>query len=239
MARTSAAPKASSTCGVCHETKASRACIPVGQVTPSVAAVLDAERPDWRATGWICRKDARAYRRKALEAMLRRERGELTELDRSVVESVSGNEILAENVEQSYEENLTFPERLADRMANFAGSWTFILGFIAILILWMAVNAAPLLFKAFDPYPFILLNLVLSCIAALQAPLIMMSQSRQEAKDRLRSENDYRVNLKAELEIRHLHEIIEHHLTSQWERLSELQEMQLELFDEIAGSRRG
>lgn len=239
MAKARAAPKDSRACGVCHETKARNFSMSVEQVTPSVAAVLDAERPDWRSTGWICRKDVRVYRRKALEAMLRRERGKLTELDRLVVDSVSGNEILAENVQQNYEDRLAFPERLADRMATFAGSWTFILGFVAILLLWMAANTVPLLFKAFDPYPFILLNLVLSCVAALQAPLIMMSQSRQEAKDRLRSENDYRVNLKAELEIRHLHEIIEHHLTSQWERLSELQEMQLELFDEIAGSRRG
>jgi uncharacterized membrane protein len=84
----------------------------------------------------------------------------------------------------------------------------------------------------FDPYPFILLNLVLSCLAAIQAPIIMMSQKRQEAKDRLRSENDYRVNLKAELEIRHLHEKMDHMLTRQWERLAEIQQIQLETMQE-------
>ncbi len=212
--------------------------MPAERVAPSVARLLDTEMPEWRETGWICRQDLREYRRQVLENMLRRERGRLTDLDRAVVESVSDNEILARNVEESYEEHLTFGDRLADRMADFAGSWTFIIIFLVAMAAWMTVNLVAVLARPFDPYPFILLNLVLSCVAALQAPLIMMSQGRQEAKDRLRSENDYRVNLKAELEIRHLHEVIEHHLTSQWERLSELQEMQLDLFDEIAGSRR-
>lgn len=226
-------------CGVCHQTKPRADCVSVDRITPSVASFLDTDRPGWRDTGWVCRKDLQDYRRRALESMLRRERGKLTELDRMVVDSLSDDDILARNVQESYEERITFGERLADRMAGFAGSWTFILLFLGVLIAWMFVNVLTFLFKPFDPYPFILLNLVLSCIAALQAPLIMMSQGRQEAKDRIRSENDYGVNLKAELEIRHLHEVIEHHLTSQWERLSELQEMQLELFDEIARSRRG
>jgi uncharacterized membrane protein len=98
-----------------------------------------------------------------------------------------------------------------------------------VLFAWMAFNAIVVTRDQFDPYPFILLNLVLSCLAAIQAPIIMMSQKRQEAKDRLRSENDYRVNLKAELEIRHLHEKIDHILTRQWERLAEIQQIQLEL----------
>ena len=91
--------------------------------------------------------------------------------------------------------------------------------------------------QAFDPYPFILLNLVLSCLAAIQAPIIIMSQKRQEARDRLRAENDYRVNLKAELEIRHLHEKIDHLLTKQWERLAEIQQIQLELLQELTARR--
>lgn len=101
-------------------------------------------------------------------------------------------------------ENETFGQKAADRLASFAGSWGFILSFCALLILWISVN---LLFaaRAFDPYPFILLNLVLSCIAAIQAPLIMMSQKRQEEKDRKRSENDYKVNLKSEIILRDLH----------------------------------
>ena len=103
-----------------------------------------------------------------------------------------------------------------------------------VLAVWMAFNIAVSAQAQFDPYPFILLNLVLSCLAAIQAPIIMMSQKRQEAKDRLRSENDYRVNLKAELEIRHLHEKIDHILTRQWERLAEIQQIQLEIMQDVA-----
>ena len=123
---------------------------------------------------------------------------------------------------------------MSDRLASFGGSWTFIGLFFAILVLWMAFNIVVVAQAQFDPYPFILLNLVLSCLAAIQAPIIMMSQKRQEAKDRLRSENDYRVNLKAELEIRHLHEKIDHILTRQWERLAEMQQIQLEIMQELA-----
>ena len=103
-----------------------------------------------------------------------------------------------------------------------------------MLVVWIAVNALRGMAAAFDPYPFILLNLVLSCIAALQAPIIMMSQRRQEARDRLQAENDYKVNLKAELEIRHLHEKLDHQLQRQWERLAEIQRVQIELLEELA-----
>lgn len=107
--------------------------------------------------------------------------------------------------------------------------------FGTILLAWIGINSAVLLWKPpFDPYPFILLNLVLSCLAAVQAPVIMMSQNRQEAKDRFRAEYDYQINLKAELEIRHLHEKIDHLLSRQWERLVEIQQIQMELMTELA-----
>ncbi|MEI2685439.1 MAG: DUF1003 domain-containing protein [Cypionkella sp.] len=114
------------------------------------------------------------------------------------------------------------------------GLGAFILSFSAALVVWMALNVTGLLFNAFDPYPFILLNLVLSSLAAFQAPIIMMSQRRQETKDRRRAENDYRVNLKAELEIRQLHEKIDHQLLRQWEKLAELQQIQIDLLEEAA-----
>ena len=110
--------------------------------------------------------------------------------------------------------------------------------FGGVLAVWMAFNVIMAAQEQFDPYPFILLNLVLSCLAAIQAPIIMMSQKRQEAKDRLRSENDYRVNLKAELEIRHLHEKLDHLINRQWERLAEIQQIQLEIMEDLAGRRR-
>jgi uncharacterized membrane protein len=112
---------------------------------------------------------------------------------------------VARNVNQLRDESLTFGERLADDLAKFAGSWRFIIAFAVIIIAWMTINSLIVLWGKFDPYPFILLNLVLSCLAALQAPVIMMSQNRQETRDRLRSENDYEVNLKAEREIELLH----------------------------------
>jgi uncharacterized membrane protein len=122
-------------------------------------------------------------------------------------------------------------------VADFGGSWNFIGLFALVLVVWMAFNVWVASRAVFDPYPFILLNLVLSCVAALQAPIIMMSQKRQEAKDRLRAENDYRVNLKAELEIRNLHEKVDHLITRQWERLAEIQQIQLEIMQDLAPSR--
>jgi uncharacterized membrane protein len=107
-----------------------------------------------------------------------------------------------------------------------------------VLVVWIVVNGVLLVTHAFDPYPFILLNLILSCLAAVQAPIIMMSQNRAEARDRLRAENDYKVNLKAELEIRHLHEKLDHLLRRQYNRLFEIQQIQIELLQEIGHHKR-
>jgi uncharacterized membrane protein len=136
----------------------------------------------------------------------------------------------------------TFGERVADAVAAGVGSWPFIIVQSSLFVLWIVANTIIISDwlggKPFDPYPFILLNLFLSCLAAIQAPIIMMSQNRQEARDRLRSENDYRVNLKAELEIRHLHEKLDHLLQHQWERLVEIQQIQIELMNELTAGRR-
>jgi uncharacterized membrane protein len=141
-------------------------------------------------------------------------------------------------VESAWEHHRSFGERIADAVADFGGSWTFICLFFAILFIWMAFNIWASTREVFDPYPFILLNLMLSCLAAIQAPIIMMSQNRQEAKDRLRSQNDFRVNLKAELEIRNLHEKMDHLINKQWERLAEIQQIQLEIMQDMAQRKR-
>ena len=138
------------------------------------------------------------------------------------------------NFDSEFEHEWSFGDRLADRIDSFGCSWTFLICFGVFLALLIGVNSLALLWRPPDPYPFILLNLVLSCIAAIQAPVIMMSQNRQEAKDRLRSQHDYQVNLKAELEIRHLHEKIAHLLSHQWERLVQIQEIQIELLSDLA-----
>jgi uncharacterized membrane protein len=156
-----------------------------------------------------------------------------------VIESLARHETLAENVDAQFQKKRSLGERLADRIADFGGSWTFISLFGGFILIWIAINSVLLIARPFDPYPFILLNLMLSCLAAAQAPIIMMSQNRQEARDRLRSENDYRVNLKAELEIRHLHEKLDHLLQHQWERLIEIQQIQIELMNELTAERRG
>ncbi len=118
-------------------------------------------------------------------------------------------------------------------MAEFGGSWRFIIYFAVVLVVWITFNSVELLSRPFDPFPYILLNLVLSCLAAIQAPVILMSQNRQEAKDRLRGEHDYRVNLKAELEIRLLHEKLDLLLTHQWQKLLEIQRIQMDLMEDM------
>ena len=129
--------------------------------------------------------------------------------DKELTDEELMSEILSTNVSENSEKNereekITFGQKAADAVARFAGSWAFIFSFIAVMVIWMVINLV-LGSRAFDEYPFILLNLVLSCIAAVQAPLIMMSQNRQEAKDRQRAENDYKINLKSELIIDDLH----------------------------------
>lgn len=141
--------------------------------------------------------------------------------------------MISENLNIQFERQLTLGERVADKVAEFGGSWPFIIIFAITLVVWITMNSVTLLWRSFDPYPFILLNLVLSCLAAIQAPIIMMSQNRQEAKDRLRSEYDYRVNLKAELEIRHLHWKMDQLLSNHWRRLLEIQQIQLDLMEEL------
>ncbi|MEH6726418.1 MAG: DUF1003 domain-containing protein, partial [Hyphomicrobiales bacterium] len=173
-----------------------------------------------------------------VEGLLEKERGELTVLDRQVIESLESGQLVSQNLLDQAEDAATFGERMADKVAIFGGSWMFIISFTMILIIWITVNAIGLLVQPFDPYPFILLNLVLSSLAALQAPIIMMSQRRQEGKDRLRAENEYRVNLKAELEIRQLHEKMDHQLAQQWNKLAEMQQIQIELLEERLNDRR-
>jgi len=174
------------------------------------------------------------FRSEYVEDALEDEKGELSRLDREVLQSLKEQETVTENLNLAFEKDLTTGQYIADRVAAFGGSWIFIIFFFVILVLWMAVNSTFFLAKPFDPYPFILLNLVLSCLAALQAPIIMMSQNRLEARDRLRSEHDYQVNLKAELEIRQLHEKLDVLLKHQWHKLLEVQQIQLDLMREIA-----
>ena len=220
-------------CGTTRHAVLRRAII----VRPAVAQLVQRAVEHWDENGWICLDDLHKYQHQYVQSLLETERGELTNLELEVLKDLREHEILARNPDVQFEAALTFGQRLADRIAAFGGSWNFIIVFAVVLFAWMFVNSYMLVVRPFDPYPYILLNLVLSSLAALQAPVIMMSQNRQEERDRLRAMHDYQVNLKAELEIRHLHQKMDHLITHQWERLAEIQEIQMELINEARGRR--
>ena len=224
-------------CGVCGKTFLTRELVPSEAVREVVLKEIVRDHPDWKPGSFICRPDLARYRAKYVHSLLESEKGELTTLEQEVLRSIRDHEVLARNVDAEFEQKWSLGERLADRIAAFGGSWAFLTSFGAFLALWIGMNSAVLVLRPPDPYPFILLNLILSCLAAIQAPIIMMSQNRQETKDRLRSQHDYQVNLKAELEIRHLHDKVDHLLSHQWDRLAQIQEIQLDLLSEIAKKR--
>jgi uncharacterized membrane protein len=160
---------------------------------------------------------------------------ELSERERRVIGSWLKRKPVSQDINQQFREQLTLGQRLADRVASFGGSWTFIFLFLTAMTIWMMINADRT--EAFDPFPFILLNLILSCLAALQAPVIMMSQNRQAAKDRLEAHYDYEVNMKAEMEIMDLHAKLDKLRDAQWSELIALQQRQVELLEQIRGGK--
>jgi len=228
---TSHTASSNGTCPITGKTYPHKDFLPVDQLHPALADRIRQDHPSLDAQSRISRAAVDQYRLRYVEELLRQEHGELTKLDREVARSLAEGSMVSANVEECFDEKRTLGERLSDGLATFGGSWPFLIAFGFVLAAWILINALRGT-EAFDPYPYILLNLLLSCLAAVQAPIIMMSQRRQEAKDRLRSLNDYQVNLKAELEIRHLHEKLDHLITRQWERLAEIQELQIELLQE-------
>lgn len=221
------------TCQICGKTFPARELIAAPLIRANIANNIQADHPDWSPASHICQPDLARYRGQYIHSLLVSEKGELSELEHEVLHSLQTHQTLAADIESDYAEQWNLGERLADRIATFGGSWTFLILFGLFIVAWIMINSLVLYWRPVDPFPFILLNLVLSCLAAVQAPVIMMSQNRQEAKDRLRARNDYQVNLKAELEIRQLHEKIDHLLSHQWERMIEIQEVQLDLLNEL------
>jgi uncharacterized membrane protein len=219
-------------CAISGEPRPRKDLIPLETLRPKLVDRIRQDHPGLAQGALISRQIVNKFRTVYVEELLKAEHGEFGELDRQVAESIAKQDTIAENVEEEFEEHRTVGERLSDELASFGGSWVFLIAFFIVLASWIAFNLLRGEAQAFDAYPFILLNLILSCLAAIQAPIIMMSQKRQEAKDRLRAFNDYRVNLKAELEIRHLHEKMDHLITKQWQRLAEIQQIQLEIMHE-------
>jgi uncharacterized membrane protein len=222
-------------CPVCRQSRRQNELMHGELIRPGVVALVQKVAPSWTSDDVICHICLHRFRVDYIEAMLLAEKGELTDLDSEVLRSMKEQELLSRDINQDFVHRLSVGDRLADKVAEFGGSWRFIILFGFVCALWIGVNGAVLLWRPFDPYPFILLNLILSCLAALQAPVIMMSQNRQDAKDRMRSEFDYRINLKAELEIRHLHAKMDQLLTHQWQHLLEIQRIQMDLLQELAG----
>lgn len=192
---------------------------------------IQKENPTFNPHSTLAISELNYYKGKYISDHLIKEMGELSTLENEVIDSISNHSVLSDD--ENLEEKFTLGQKIADKVASFGGSWTFILSFGGFIFVWICINAFILVTKAFDPYPFILLNLILSCLASLQAPVIMMSQNRQEEKDRRRAKQDYMINLKSELEIRILHEKIDHLMMHQQQELLELQKTQIEMMNTI------
>jgi len=221
-------------CGDCGAGRADY--VAASAVSEGVGALIRRDHPDWPADGVICRPYLRRYRLDYVQQAVAEEKEELAALDRAINATLDEEEILSKNVDQEYRRRLTLADRAADKLAAFGGSWRFVGLFGLILVAWITLNSIALLKRPFDPFPYILLNLVLSCLAAIQAPIIMMSQNRWEARDRLRAEHDYNVNRKAEVEVRNLHGKLDHVITQQSRRLLEIQQIQTALMAELTAA---
>lgn len=203
------------------------------EIRVGIFQLIQQDYPDFSKEDYITLTELNRYRRLYLTYLIRQEKGELALLDQDVLHAIQNNAILSENIQEEIETQLTMGQKIADKVATFGGSWTFIITFFTFLLIWMVINIWVFTTQPFDPYPFILLNLILSCLAAIQAPIIMMSQNRQEQKDRKRGEHDYKINLKAELEIQLLSEKIDHLLVHQNKKLLEIQEVQIDYLEDL------
>lgn len=201
-------------------------------IRQSLLHFINKTHPNFSKSCFLSIEEMNDYREKYISEFLNKKLGNLTEVEKQVIQSVSKNTMISTEVEED-EQKITFGQKLADKVAEFGGSWGFIIFFMSFLVVWILLNVFWLSNHGFDPYPFILLNLILSCIAAIQAPVIMMSQNRQEEKDRERAKKDYKINLKSELEIRELHEKIDHLIIHYQQDLLEIQKTQIDLLENI------
>lgn len=214
--------------------------IPVKTIRKSILDLIQKEHPNVTSENSISISELNHYREKYLSEYLIKEVGELSTLEEDVLKTIQDETIISTKLDGLDDVgDYTYGQRLADKVASFGGSWIFIVLFGIFIFIWMLINIIFLLDKGFDPYPFILLNLILSCLAALQAPVIMMSQNRQEEKDRERAKQDYMINLKSELEIRILHEKIDHLILHQQQELLTIQQIQVEMMEDIMAQIKG
>ena len=221
------------TCSLCGTTVDARTLVGSQKLEPAIVSLIKRDRPEWPGTRGICQDCREQYRAKKFLGYLEDEFDKISDMEKSLVTRLAHRGRVSRLVNQEFEAQMSVGERVADKVAQFGGSWTFIMIFGGILVVWMVINSFFLLRKPFDPYPYILLNLVLSTLAALQAPVIMMSQNRQAEKDRMQAKQDYEINLMAEIEIRDLHDKLDSLRFKQWHELWHLQQRQLELLEHL------
>ncbi len=227
-------------CGLCGGVGRRGELVRAESVRHQVALHIAQHHPErWTGNGHVCRRCLNQERAHYVVERLEQEKGALTAVEAEVAGKAGRHLTIAADIERQFARSATAGQRAADSVARLGGSWGFVLGFVALIGAWVAANSAALARPSFDPYPYILLNLILSCLAALQAPIIMMAQNRQAARDRLQADHDYRVNLKSEIEIASLHEKVDHVLHAQWERMVDLQQIQIDLLSELAPVRGG
>ncbi|MBF8808625.1 MAG: DUF1003 domain-containing protein [Enterococcus lacertideformus] len=173
------------------------------------------------------------YHLEYIKEKILQDQNETKKINQQMLQQLNNKQIISQNLNATINQKVTFGQKAADAIAKFGGSWPFIFLFLMVLASWILLNSLHFFGVSFDSYPFILLNLVLSCLAAVQAPIIMMSQNRQAARDRIAADHDYQTNLKAELESSLLHEKIDYLMSQQWQQMLELQQLQIELLTQL------
>lgn len=222
-------------CQICNKEKSVKDVTPGDIIRISMVSMIKKAYPDFDNNGFICKNDLNSIRAKYVEGLFDKESGELSDIEKQVVENIKDQEIITKSLHDQSNESSSKWDVVSDKIATFGGSWKFIGIFFTFMVIWMILNAV--LYssgKAWDSYPYILLNLILSCVASIQAPIIMMSNNRMEKRERLRAESEYQINLKAEIGVRNLNEKMDHMLFKQWEKNKEIQTLMLELTHELS-----
>jgi uncharacterized membrane protein len=211
--------------------------VPADLIRESILPLVKQKANPWDPEGYVSLDELNKARLEHVETLLKHPDADTDAMNREVFQSVKEHELLAKNVDKEFEKKQSFGDKMADKIASFGGSWAFIGLFTFVLVMWMGLNTEMIMKKPLDPFPYIFLNLCLSCLAAIQAPVIMMSQNRQEERDRMRGDNDYMVNMKAEIEIRAINEKVDKLLNDQWKHLLEIQQLQMDMIRDMSKQR--
>lgn len=220
-------------CSVCEKSFPRNRITSGKLIRPEISKEIFRICPDWNDQHFICHEDVAVMRSRHIHNLLISDNNEPTALKHKILDRLDNQGLVSKDMEHHLDQNSSFGDRLTDSIASFGGSWKFLISFSIFMAFWLGANSLIYWWQPTDPYPFIFLNLILSCLSAIQAPVIMMSQNRKEAKDRVRAQHDYQINLKAELEIRILHEKIDHLLSYQLEKMMAIEKIQLELLSEL------